>query len=345
MNSIVRPPFHHRFLRFAGFMLLQLLVIVALLEIAARFFDPLGISYYPETARYLDTLIIEEPIGYRNRPGLEGQFYGAPVHINSLGMRDREVPEKPAGEFRLMVLGDSVPFGIGVRYEDSFPRQLEMLLNERHPKRRFRTLNMGVPSYNTEQELIQLQSMGLALRSDAVLLLFSNNDIEPKRWVLDKRDKWYVDLTQRSYAGSLLYVFVRDLSARFSAFAAGSGMPPQRDNSRVALDHYRTDSPRWQAIDRSLTGINALCRAHRIPFVLFTNDEVPYIVELLERVAQRERFPIVNLNHAGDPRWAGQDPRKFRNSVIDGHPSVLGNRMLATLMAEHLDHLKIVGRP
>lgn len=344
MNSITRPPFHRRFPRLAGFVLLQLLVIVALLEVVARFLDPLGISYYPETARYLDTLILEEPIGYRNRPGLEGRFYGAPVRINSLGMRDREVPEKPAGEFRLLILGDSVPFGIGVRYEDSFPRQLEMLLNERHPKRRFRTLNMGVPSYNTEQELIQLQSSGIGLRPDAVLLLFSNNDIEPKKWVLDKRNKWYVDLTQRSYAGSLFYVFFRELHARLFTSVAGSG-DPIRDTSRVALDQYRTDSPRWQAIDRSLTEINAVCRARRIPFVLFTNSESPFIVELLERVAQREHFPIVNLSRDKDPRWAASDPRQFRNSATDGHPSVLGNRVLATLMAEHLDHLKIAGRP
>ncbi len=344
MNSITRPSFFRRFLRLAGFVALQLMLVVALLEIVARIFDPLGVSYYPETARYLDTLILEDPIGYRNRPGLEGRFYGAPVHINSLGMRDREVPEKPAGEFRLLVLGDSVPFGIGVSYEDSFPRQLELLLNERHPRRRWRTLNMGVPSYNTEQELIQLQSSGLALHPDAVLLLFSSNDIEPKRWVFDKRNKWYVDLTQRSYAGSLLYILYRDLGARFSASAAGSG-EHHRDTSRIALDHYRVDSPRWQAIDRSLTGINALSRTHRIPFVLFTNDEAPFIVELLEGVAQRERFPIVNLARDRDPRWAGQDPRQFRNSATDGHPSALGNRVLATLMAEHLERLKIAGRP
>lgn len=345
MNSIVRPPFHRRFLRLAGFVALQLLLVVALLEVVARIFDPLGVSYYPETARYLDTLVLEEPIGYRNRPGLEGRFYGAPVHINSLGMRDREVPEKPAGESRLLVLGDSVPFGIGVSYEDSFPRQLELLLNERHPRRRWCTLNMGVPSYNTEQELIQLRSTGLRLRPDAVLLLFSNNDIEPKRWVLDKRSKWYVDLIQRSYAGSLLHLLYRDLGARFSASAAGPGAPSGRDNSRVALDHYRVDSPRWQAIDRSLTEINAVCRAHRIPFVLFTNNEAPFIVELLEGVARRERFPIVHLARDRDPRWAGQDPRQFRNSATDGHPSALGNRVLATLMAEHLERLKIAGRP
>ena len=156
--------------RWIALVVLQLFVVLVVLEGIARVFDPLGISYYPEMARYLDSLVLEEPIGYRNRPGLQDRFFGVPVSINSLGLRDREVQDKAAGEFRILVMGDSVPFGIGVRYEDSFPHQLETLLQERQPTVRFRTLNMGVPSYNTEQELFQLRSLGLTLKPDAALL-------------------------------------------------------------------------------------------------------------------------------------------------------------------------------
>jgi len=346
MNSTASSPFYRRLFQFAGFVALQLLVVLLLLEVVARVVDPLGVSYYPETARYLDTLIIEEPIGYRNRPGLKGKFYGVPVTINSSGMRDREVPLKPAGEFRLLVLGDSVPFGIGVRYEDSFPYQLEQQLNEHHPKRRFRTLNMGVPSYNTEQELIQLRSLGMALKPDAVMLLFSSNDIEPKLWVLEKRERWYVDLVQRSYAGSLLYILYRKARQRLSAVSASSAqaVSPVPDDSGVALGEYRLDSPRWQAIDHSLTAIHADLKARHIPFVLFTNGELPFVVDMLEAVAKRERFALVNLRRHEDPRWAGQDERLFRNSVTDGHPSPRGNQALATLMAERLEQLGVLGR-
>ena len=326
--------------RWIALVVLQLFVVLVVLEGIARIFDPLGISYYPEMARYLDSLVLEEPIGYRNRPGLQDRFFGVPVSINSLGMRDREVQDKTAGEFRILVMGDSVPFGIGVRYEDSFPRQLETLLQERQPTVRFRTLNMGVPSYNTEQELIQLRSLGLTLKPDAALLLFSNNDIEPKLWVLNKRRRWHVDLTQRSYAGSLLFVMWRELSGRWMHDAVAAGTDT-RDTSRVALHEYRLDSPRWQAIDRSLSEINASLRAQHIPFVLFTQEESPYILELLEGVARRERFPIVTL-HSGDPRWAVQDTRLLRNSVVDSHPSALGNGILATLLAENLVKLKVL---
>lgn len=326
--------------RWVALLFLQLIVVLVLLEVIARAFDPLGISYYPETARYLDTLVLEEPIGYRNRPGLQGSYYGVPVSINAQGMRDLEVQAKAPGEFRILVMGDSVPFGIGVRYEDSLAQQLQTLLQAHHTRVRFRTLNMGVPSYNTEQELIQLQSLGLTLEPDAALLLFSTNDIEPKLWVLEKRRRWYVDLSQRSYAGSLLFVMWRDLRGQLLPEAVAAPTAA-RDNSHVALGEYRLDSPRWQAIDRSLSAINASLRTRRIPFVLFTQEEPPYVLELLAGVARRERFPLVTLDNR-DARWAGLDKRLLHNSVVDGHPSALGNRRLATLMAENLALLKVL---
>lgn len=334
-----------RVLRVGIIIIAQLVAVLVLLEIVARVFDPLGISYYPETARYLDTLVLEEPIGYRNRPGLDQHFYGVPVKINSAGLRDREPGPKPPGEFRILVMGDSVPFGIGSAYEDSFPHQLERILNTQASTNQYRTINMGVPSYNTEQQLIQLQTLGLSMNPDAALLLFSSNDIEPKLWVLEKRKIWYVDAVQRSYAGSLLYMLSRKITAQWPALVESTVTPRVRDTSLVALDQYHTNSQRWQAVDHSLTAIAGICKERHIRFVLFTNNELPFIVELLEKVARREGFPLVNLRRQEDPRWAGHDGRLFHNSVTDGHPSPLGNLALATLMAEKLRELGVLPQP
>lgn len=336
-----------RLARFLGILVFQLLIAALLLEAAGRLFDPLGVSYYPETARYLDTLILEEPIGYRNRPGLAGRFHGVPVRINALGLRGGELGEKTADEYRILLLGDSVPFGIGVGEDETLPQRMEQLLAEHHPGRRFRVVNMGVPSYNTEQERIQLESLGLSLKPDAVVLLFSPNDIEPKLWVFEKRRRWYVDAIQRSYGGCLLYLLFREFRQRLAvpmvAPAEAAGLVPE--GSGVALGEYRPESPRWQAIDRSLTEIHGLLKARNIPFMLFTNREAPFILALLEGVARREGFPLVDLKRQEDPRWAGQDERIFHNSVTDAHPSALGHRALATLMVENLERRLDPGNP
>ena len=56
----------------------------------------------------------------------------APVSINSAGLRDDEIPrEKPDGEFRILALGDSFTFALGVRLEDIWAQQLERILKER----------------------------------------------------------------------------------------------------------------------------------------------------------------------------------------------------------------------
>lgn len=332
-----------RALRIAGFVLLQLVVVLVLVEMVVRVFNPLGISFFPETARYTRTYILEEPIGYRHQPGLKGEFWGVPVEINSIGLRDREVAEKAPGEYRILVMGDSVPFGIGVAYEDSFPHQLEVQLNNKYPGSHFRTINMGVPSYNTEQELIQFQTLGLSLKPDAVMLMFIDNDIQTKRGRREKGHRWYEAL-KSSYAATTLTLLwkksIQKLTTRGPASTAAAGS----DIAPVAYDQFRLDSPQWQAIDKSLTEINKLCKSRRIPFVLFSSTGQDVVVKLLEGVAKREGFPVVNLRANQDPRWAGQDPAKMRISYMDAHPSVLGNQALATLMAENLERFKALGR-
>jgi hypothetical protein len=122
-------------------------IFFLLLEVAGRMVDPLGISYYPETARYLDTMIVEEPIGYRNRPNLQDRFWGKQVSINSLGMRDREVnPLRLAGASSNALLGDSV------------------VLRQRNHSPEGRMRGSGTSyrvstwvSHHTEQELIRLE--------------------------------------------------------------------------------------------------------------------------------------------------------------------------------------------
>ena len=63
---------------------IQGLLLLVVLEVAGRLADPLGISFYPESARYFDTLTLGGEIGYRSTPGLQGRFWGAAVSINSI---------------------------------------------------------------------------------------------------------------------------------------------------------------------------------------------------------------------------------------------------------------------
>jgi lysophospholipase L1-like esterase len=100
--------------------------------------------------------------------------------VNSEGLRGPEVArEKPDGVRRVAVLGDSIAFGYWVAEEDTFPRQLEVLLNEvRGDGPRVEVLNFGVPGYNLAQEIETLRSRAFAFSPDVVVVAFCLNDLE-----------------------------------------------------------------------------------------------------------------------------------------------------------------------
>lgn len=274
-------------------------------------------------------MVLEEPIGYRLPPNLSGEFFGTRVETNSLGMRDREVPARKApGEFRILMIGDSLWFSVGVEYEESIPYQLEQVANASAPPGvRYRTLNMGVPSYNTEQELIQLETVGMALRPDLAVLVFVRNDIEPAMWVFDKRASWVANAAQRSYAASLAFSLYRRLEARLG----GSG------GGQVQYGSYTEDNPRWQAIDRALTGIHRILEDAGVPLMVVsvTPLDGPH-ADLLRDVAEREGFPLREIDVLSDPRWADMPRERFTNSPSDSHCNPEGCRNAAVLLHERL---------
>jgi lysophospholipase L1-like esterase len=115
----------------------------------------------------------------RLAPGYTGWFAGVPVHINSLGFRDdREysLAKKPS-TFRILVLGDSVTFGHGSVGEHTYPFLLEQQLKAWRPDVDWQVWNLGVPGYNTSQELAHLLQVGPAYHPDLVIVGFFENDL------------------------------------------------------------------------------------------------------------------------------------------------------------------------
>ncbi|MFO0981926.1 MAG: DUF5989 family protein [Planctomycetota bacterium] len=97
--------------------------------------------------------------------------------INSQGLRDDEVPyQKPAGEYRILVCGDSFTLGYTVDRDDLFVDLLERALRQSGlPKAQ--VLNGGTEGYSTDQELAWLRREGLKYHPDLVILAAYQNDI------------------------------------------------------------------------------------------------------------------------------------------------------------------------
>ena len=122
---------------------------------------------------------LSDPVrGQRLAANYDGWFAGVPARTNSLGFRDtREYSlAKPPGTFRIIVLGDSVTFGHGALYETSYPYLLEQRLREWRPDVKWEVWNLGVPGYNTAQELAYLNEIGERYAPDLVIVGFFLND-------------------------------------------------------------------------------------------------------------------------------------------------------------------------
>jgi hypothetical protein len=153
------------------------LVGLGIAELALRVVDPLGLSYFGEYARYVQHLLPDPELKYRHRPNFAGTFQGVELRFNELGLRDDPIGPKPAGEYRIVLLGDSQTMGWGVERKDTWPVLLQQILRERLG-RPIRTINTGVISYETRQEYRYLMRSGWDLQPDAILLMYMDNDID-----------------------------------------------------------------------------------------------------------------------------------------------------------------------
>lgn len=134
----------------------------------------------------------QTPIGYRFDPYTGARLTAdqrvwqkregrALVTTNSRGFRDREHPyEKPAGTFRIAVLGDSYAEAVQVELDETFWSVMQEELQTCRPDhvRQIEVLNFGISGYGTAQELQMLRHYVWQYDPDLVLLAFlSANDV------------------------------------------------------------------------------------------------------------------------------------------------------------------------
>jgi hypothetical protein len=97
--------------------------------------------------------------------------------INELGLRDDPMADrtKPAGTFRVVMLGDSFTLGFAVDRHDLFVDQLERWWQAEG--RAIDVINAGTEGYSTDQAILWLARQGRDFDPDLVLLFPYDNDL------------------------------------------------------------------------------------------------------------------------------------------------------------------------
>lgn len=102
------------------------------------------------------------------------------VSTNEQGLRNPPIGDK-GSRFRILAIGDSTTFGLGVNDDETWPAQLQAILNE--DRSDIEVINAGVNGYSSFQGLRYIETRGLRLAPDLVIVTFGYND--SAKWVSD----------------------------------------------------------------------------------------------------------------------------------------------------------------
>jgi len=165
-----------------------LLVVFIVGEVTLRMF----MASNRATASAIPLKIFEESETYawKHAPGsIDYHGYGDPtpeIKINSLGFRDWEIG---MDDTRILVLGDSFTFGMGVNHEEIFTEVMESKLYK-GTKARTAFVNAGAIGYTLDNQYLLLkEKMDLVSPSTVIVAFFTGNDVTEFRrhvWETDK---------------------------------------------------------------------------------------------------------------------------------------------------------------
>lgn len=153
-------------------LVVSLAIAAAIGEIGLRL---IGLGPQPTIHRF------DPDLGWSKTPGAtsERKTREFDVHttINSLGLRDDEMktPQKPAGVYRVLILGDSFVLGYTVERENLFVDILESWWKAEG--RNVDVINAGTEGYSTDQEVLWYQKHGRDFTPDLVVLCPYENDL------------------------------------------------------------------------------------------------------------------------------------------------------------------------
>jgi lysophospholipase L1-like esterase len=291
------------------------------------------------------------------KPGVEVP-YGAQhgERINSLGLRGPErAAEAPPGVLRVLALGDSSTFGMGVPYPDTWCAQLEARLGEAGVP--CEVLDGGVIGFTIEQGLERYEALGRALAPDVVIAAFGA--INEHLWCQTLPDRPKIDarkappgprglLLDLRYGVRLLHLAgfaidavrgedrealrerLREKRRQQDAFNVNAGQPDWPGERRVGLARF---AQALDELDRRVRADGArlvLVSMPRHPDREVAAPVLPLYNQAVLDAAARLSAPCFDARAAVLAALAGPPPRAWESLFLDAyHPSRDGHALLA----------------
>jgi lysophospholipase L1-like esterase len=296
--------------------------------------------------------IVFQTISPKSPPGTT---YGKRINLNSYGLRSPEaIIPKPKQTFRIVVLGDSFAWGVGLDLDETLP-----FLVERHLRSKYsnvEVVNAAIPADNTVRQLNRFNHIGLKHEPNLLLLIYNINDIafipqlatnnyDKNKVVpvfqIENGPNWEIYSEKHGIRGFIYWFeqrskFMEFLVPRMGALLRQMGLLNSVEFSWVqkTLEGFQDNNPGWVESKRALKELHDICSRENIPFIVAI---YPMLVDGADRVKEREvhkvivgyldelKIPALDLL----PVFDGKIARQYWINYMDGHPSKEAHELVA----------------
>jgi hypothetical protein len=323
-------------------------------ELVARALVPAPLEWREHPARILE---FDAARAWRLRPLAQDYTVDKPVSVNAAGFRDREFSTaRTPGVARVACVGDSYTYGWGVELEESYPKQLERRLSEKHTTE---VLNFGVFGYNADQALESLRSQAAPYAPDLVLYAFYWDDLLPVRAELMRRETFEARLESEGQGANLFRRTLRHSRALFFAVdraraIEASVSPPQTRFFQcfraILSGEEETIRDLWDGEARAICDMRDECKRQgsRFAVVLWpleaqvlTDQPACRFQEHAQRICDAAGVPLVSML---EPLRSVASEGKAPYLPFEKHPTPESYRRCSEKIAGEIERLGLLPR-
>jgi lysophospholipase L1-like esterase len=232
---------------------------------------------------------------------------------------------RTAGVPRLLIVGDSITWGQGVRdWRNVWTEKLATALEQRGP---VELAVVAAPGRGITEHIAVLDRYGERVQPDVIIYQWYVNDLEvigerPRNERIWQRWPMHRSLRQSSY----LYFF---LDHRLSALLP----QPERSYQQYILDDFAPGRPEWTEYVRMFDEFSARAKALAPARVLILYPQVPFrgayplqpVNDRMRELAAKHEYRVVDLTDA-------MNTFNTHASIFDAHP----NEQAHAVIAEHV---------
>lgn len=236
------------------FSLIPLIIVLSTLEGAARLLPPIKAPGGGEAAFMGGSAGM-----FRDDPLLKWRVISDAVSgmtLNSGGFRGKEFPNvaKKDGETRILALGDSTTWGMGVQDEYVWTARLEEILQKRRIFKNPSIMNAAVPGYTSFQGKLLFETELKKYDPDIIITYFGVNDASSRPGMI-KDSQWKLPPVKlvpvlRVLRKSMLYRDLKALTASLKGKGGPVSVAPSKNAyiQRVTPEEYEKNLERIETL-------------------------------------------------------------------------------------------------